>query len=96
MPPQRGLAGAAEEGCCPRWRAGPDGGGPIQILKFWDSYESLGVAAKMKPGRENGYQVFESMVDTGKTDVLCPVALHLAEGSTQTVSNPEAEMAGGA
>lgn len=40
--------------------------------------------------------MFESMVDTDKTGVLCPVALHLAEGSTQTVSNPEAEMAGGA
>lgn len=51
----------------------------------------------MKPNRENGYQVTESMVDTGKSSLLRLAALlHLAEGSAQTVSNSGAEKAAGA
>lgn len=36
------------------------------------------------------------MVDIGKSSLLRLAALHLAEGSAQTVSNPGAEKAAGA
>lgn len=50
----------------------------------------------MKPNRENGYQVTESLVATGQSSLLRLAALHVAEGSARTVSNPGAEKAGGA
>lgn len=66
------------------------------ILKFQDFYESLGVVVEVKRDRDNGYQVAESVMGVGKTGLLSTMAVHVTEGSAQTVSTPEVEERAGA